>query len=146
MTKEAKEARNDDAKVAAHEDELVAAALAARENAYAPYSKFYVGAALLTEDGEVVQGCNVENASYGLCICAERTAVTRAVAEGKRRYLAVAIATDTSPPSPPCGVCLQTLIEFSDDMPVWLVNPQGERMRFRLRTLMPVRFRKEVLQ
>lgn len=121
------------------------AALAAREQAYAPYSEFHVGAALLTEGGEIVTGCNVENASYGLSLCAERSAVARAVAEGHRHFTAIAVATPSDPPSPPCGLCLQTLAEFETDLKVVLVNAQGRRARLRLASLLPVRFRKENL-
>ncbi|MDF1564631.1 MAG: cytidine deaminase [Deltaproteobacteria bacterium] len=128
------------------EDTLVEAALEARKKAYAPYSGFLVGAALLTESGEIVGGCNVENASYGLSICAERTAVARAVAQGHQHFTMVAVATQSSPPSPPCGVCLQTLAEFETDLRVVLVNPQGERARLQLTTLLPVRFQKKSLE
>jgi len=120
---------------------LIAAALAAREVAYAPYSRFQVGAALECE-GEIIEGCNVENASYGLCVCAERHAAIKAVGAGRRAWTALAVATDTSPPSPPCGLCLQTLAEFVDDLPIWLVNPQGEAVQTSLRALFPVRFDK----
>ena len=129
----------------AAEDALVEAALEARENAYAPYSSFEVGAAVLTADGVIITGCNVENASYGLSLCAERSAVARAVAEGHQRFTMVAVATQSSPPSPPCGLCLQTLAEFETDLRVVLVNPQGERARLQLATLLPVRFQKKNL-
>lgn len=119
---------------------LCDAALQARERAYAPYSSFRVGAALLCDDGSVVTGCNVENASYGLCLCAERTAVGAAVASGQREFRAIAIATASSPPSPPCGMCRQVLAEFSSDMPVALVNPEGERLLLRSSALLPSSF------
>jgi len=122
-------------------EELAAAALAARAAAYAPYSKFKVGAALLTESGEVVTGCNVENASFGLCLCAERNAMTTAVAAGQRRFLAMAVATGGSPPSPPCGMCLQFMAEFCVDLELLLVNPAGERRRAKLSQLMTRPFR-----
>ncbi|MEO1086024.1 MAG: cytidine deaminase [Acidobacteriota bacterium] len=86
-------------------DALFDAARAARERAYAPYSRFQVGAALLTGDGTLIPGCNVENRSFGLCICAERTAVSSAVAAGHREFVAVAVVTDTAPPAVPCGMC-----------------------------------------
>jgi cytidine deaminase len=126
-------------------DELAAAALAARERAYAPYSRFRVGAALLCEDDAgartLVQGCNVENASYGLCLCAERNAMTTAVAAGLRRFVAMAIATDITPPAPPCGMCLQFMAELCVDLRLLLVNKAGERRRTSLRQLMPEPFR-----
>lgn len=122
------------------------AALRAREQAYAPYSRFRVGAALLTEDGSVITGCNIENASYGLCVCAERTAVGNAVAQGKRRFVAIAIATASSPPSPPCGMCRQVLAEFTEDLPILLVNPEGETTRTTLQALFPSGFDKDLLE
>lgn len=121
--------------------DLVARALAARNRAYAPYSRFHVGASLRCADGTVVDGCNVENASYGLCICAERTAVAAAVAAGHRRFAAIAIATAASPPAAPCGMCRQVLAEFiggaSDDLPIVLVNDKGERQDTTLRAIFP---------
>lgn len=124
---------------------LCQAALTARERAYAPYSSFRVGAALLCDDGEVALGCNVENASYGLCQCAERTAVGNAVAGGRRSFVAIAIATASSPPSPPCGMCRQVLSEFSEDLPILLVNPAGERAEVSLRAIFPTSFDRSLL-
>lgn len=122
------------------------AALRARERAWAPYSRFLVGAALLCEDGSIVEGCNVENVSYGLCLCAERTAVGTAVASGRRRFAAIAIATASSPPSPPCGMCRQVLAEFCPDLPIVCVNTAGERLRTTLREIFPGTFTAELLQ
>lgn len=123
-------------------DTLVAAALAARGQAYAPYSRFQVGAALLAAGGEVVSGCNVENASFGLCLCAERNALTSAVTAGLHRGVrAMAIATDASPPAPPCGMCLQFMAELCEDLPLLLVNGSGERVETRLSALMAQPFR-----
>ena len=119
---------------------LIAAALAVRERAYAPFSGFKVGAALLCEDGTVVTGCNVENRSYGLTICAERTAVTAAVAAGHRRFRAVAVVADGSPLTPPCGMCRETLQEFCDELPILMVNLRGERREASLRALFPEPF------
>jgi cytidine deaminase len=121
-------------------DPLVAAAGAARRHAHAPYSGFAVGAALRTAEGAVFAGCNVENRSYGLTICAERNAVTSAVAAGCRDPVAIVVLTPTSPPSPPCGMCLETLREFAADLPVLLTNPAGERVELALSQLLPVPF------
>lgn len=122
------------------DDELISRALAQRGRSYAPYSRFTVGAALLCADGSVVEGCNVENASYGLCICAERTAASSAVAQGKRRFTRIAIATGSSPPAAPCGMCRQFLVEFlaaGEDTAVILANDKGEKTTTTLRTLLP---------
>ncbi|HYO15020.1 MAG TPA: cytidine deaminase [Thermoanaerobaculia bacterium] len=119
---------------------LIAAAAAARANAYAPYSNFPVGAAILMEDGSIHAAGNVENCIPALSICAERNAVSAAASAGLRRPLAVAVVTDTSPPSRPCGLCRQTLSEFTDDLPILMVNPQGERQEARLSELLPQRF------
>lgn len=125
---------------------LVRAALQARKRAYAPYSDFKVGAALLTRTGATFLGCNVENASYGLCICAERVAVTKAVSEGAKTFVALAIATQSSPPSPPCGLCLQTLAEFASDLPLILVNPAGAAVETSLKALFPGAFSRALLE
>jgi cytidine deaminase len=125
---------------------LIAAARAVREHAYAPYSGFPVGAAIATEDGSIFVGCNVENLSYGVTVCAERNAVSAAVASGalsrERRAVAVAVIADASPLAPPCGVCLQTLSEFAadQDLPLLLFNLAGERREWRLRELLPYPF------
>ncbi|MFP3872163.1 MAG: cytidine deaminase [Candidatus Natronoplasma sp.] len=108
-------------------EELVKEAEKARDHAYAPYSGFKVGAALLTSDGEIYSGCNIENASYSLSNCAERTAVFKAVSEGKKDFEALALAADHEVPTPPCGACRQVLIEFSEDMEVIMSNLKGER-------------------
>ena len=122
-------------------DELVRLALDARERAWAPYSKFRVGAALRTADGRVFTGANVENASYGLSICAERTAVATAVAAGAREIVEIAIAAPVTPPAAPCGMCRQTLAEFSRELPITLVNDLGERISTSLEELLPRAFR-----
>ncbi len=125
---------------------LVEAAAQIREHAYAPYSRFKVGAAVLTGSGRMFTGCNVENCSYGLALCAERGAVAAAVAAGETQIAAVAIVTSSEEPSPPCGMCLQTLAEFgSPETPVVLVNLRGVRRQLLLRDLMPHAFARSYL-
>lgn len=119
---------------------LLDAAFAARSNAHAPYSGFKVGAALLCEDGTIVAGCNVENRSYGLTICAERNAITTAAAAGHRRFRAVAIVADSDPLTPPCGMCRESLQEFCDDLPILLANLRGEQRETTLRVIFPEPF------
>jgi cytidine deaminase len=114
---------------------LVTAAWQVRERAYAPYSKFHVGAALLAADGRIFAGCNVENLSYGLTNCAERVAVGAAVAAGVREFLAVAVVADTGVPISPCGACRQVLAEFGVGQ-VMLAN-RTERLEFTLDELLP---------
>ncbi len=104
---------------------LVNMALEARKHAYAPYSGFKVGAALLAADGEVFTGCNVENASYGLSMCAERVALFNAVAQGRRSFIALAVAADTEDYCSPCGACRQVLAEFGGDIAVYMANKDG---------------------
>ncbi|AKU90295.1 cytidine deaminase [Vulgatibacter incomptus] len=117
---------------------LLLAALAARQRAYAPYSRYQVGAAVLGDDGRVYAGCNVENSSYGVCLCAERNAVGQAIARGARRILAAAVVTSSTPPAPPCGICLQTFAELADsDLPILLANPGDEERRLTLAELLP---------
>lgn len=121
-------------------DSLYEAACTARDQSYSPYSRFKVGAALLTAEGDVVVGCNVENRSYGLTICAERTALVQMVAGGQREVVAVAVVTETSPPATPCGMCRESLTEFAGDIPVLTANLRGERKIYRLRELHPSPF------
>jgi cytidine deaminase len=118
---------------------LLRTAREAGERAYAPYSSFRVGAALLGANGRVFSGCNVENASLGLTVCAERVAVGCAVAAGERRFQALAIATETDDAAPPCGACLQVLSEFAQDLPIYLGGRCGWR-EVRLRELYPMPF------
>lgn len=125
------------------DDEMVALALDARHRAYAPYSKYQVGAVILTESGDVYAGANVENASYGLSVCAERNAVTRMVLEGGSKPRAIFVATQSSPPGSPCGMCRQVLLEFADDaenLRVVCLNPQGEQAEWTLAALIPAGF------
>jgi cytidine deaminase len=118
-------------------NKLLEAALAARENAHAPFSKFKVGAAIEDESGRVFTGCNVENATYGLTICAERVAVFKAISEGARKFKRIAVAADTDVLTPPCGACRQILWEFCGDAELTLVNLQGKTETFRLKELFP---------
>ena len=120
--------------------ELVNTAAAAKKNAYVPYSKFRVGAALLTEDGQVFTGCNIENASFGLTNCGERTAVFKAVSEGNKKFKAIAISTDTQEITSPCGACRQVLIEFGEDIEVILANVSGEYQVYTSSELLPLAF------
>lgn len=120
-------------------DPLRAAAEATRGAAYCPYSGFAVGAALESVDGRVFVGCNVENASYGMTICAERSAVAAAVAAGARRFSRIAIVASADPPSAPCGACRQVLAEFGVDLVVESFGPAGSR-RWRLGELLPDAF------
>lgn len=126
-------------------ESLIGDALSARNRAYAPYSKFLVGAALLGRSGHVYSGCNVENASYGLCICAERTAIASAVAAGERDFAGLVVATSSSPPTPPCGMCRQTIAEFAADLPILLVNEAGEQSRTTLSAIFPQAFSRSFL-
>ena len=116
-------------------NDLVELAWKAREAAYAPYSNFAVGAALLAEDGRVFQGCNVENISYGLTNCAERVAIGAAVAAGVRKFAAVAVVADTGVPISPCGACRQVLAEFG--VPKIILSNRSESMEFTLEELLP---------
>lgn len=118
--------------------ELVAAALEARMQAYAPYSHYHVGAALLTRDGEVIPGCNVENAAYGSTICAERVALTSAVAQGRRDFVAIAVATANG--GSPCGSCRQVMAELGLDMVVYISDEAGNYTTTSVRELLPDSF------
>ncbi len=121
-------------------DSLASAALAAREHAVAPYSRFAVGAALEDGEGRVHTGCNVENATYGLTVCAERVAVFKALSEGVRKFARIAVAADTEALTPPCGACRQILWEFCGDIEILLVNPRGKTETYHLKELFPKPF------
>ncbi|MEK3800759.1 cytidine deaminase [Peribacillus sp. FSL H8-0477] len=120
---------------------LINEAITARTQAYTPYSKFKVGAAVLTEDGRVYQGSNIENASYGLTNCAERTAIFKAVSEGTRKIKAIAIVADTEGPVSPCGACRQVIAEFSDnDTKIFLTNLKGDTVETTIQEVLPGSF------
>jgi cytidine deaminase len=126
-------------------ERLVAAAREARLRAIAPYSHFQVGAALLLPDGRIVAGCNIENASYGLTTCAERVALLKALSEGNREFVMIAVVADTIDPTPPCGPCRQLLWEYCGDIPVVLANLQDIKARHQLRDLLPFPFDRKLL-
>lgn len=120
--------------------ELIEAARDVRENAYAPFSDFRVGAALETDDGEIISGCNVESASYGLTVCAERVAIWKAISHGKRKIKRIAVVADTEDLTPPCGVCRQIIWEFGGDIPVVFANLSGKVETVQMRDLLPRAF------
>jgi cytidine deaminase len=121
-------------------DFLIAAAKQARENAHAKFSNFKVGAALLSPSGKIYGGCNVENATYGLTICAERVAIFKAISEGERRFSAIAVVTDTDALTPPCGACRQLIWEFCGDVPVVMANLKGKMEIIPMSQLFPKPF------
>jgi cytidine deaminase len=124
-----------------HSDiELIKAATAVRENAYAPFSEFKVGSALETDDGQIIVGSNVESASYGLTVCAERVAVWNAISQGKRKIKRIAVVADTESLTPPCGVCRQIIWEFGGDIPVLLANLKGKTETVQMKDLLPRAF------
>ena len=129
-----------DARHDSHLDALIAAARTAREHAHAPYSNFRVGAAVRAKSGRIFSGCNVENATYGLTLCAERVAVFKAISEGERGFDAVAVVADTDALTPPCGSCRQILWEFCRDAEVVLANLRGKVERYRMSALLPKPF------
>ncbi len=122
------------------EEQLVAAASLARTHAFAPFSNFRVGAALETEDGQVFTGCNIENASYGLTMCAERVAIFKAISEGERRFRRMAIVAETKELTPPCGACRQIIWEFCGDLRILLANNLNDPATFQMRELYPHAF------
>jgi cytidine deaminase len=127
-------------------EQLFEAATKVRERAHAPYSRFPVGAAVLYADGSVVTGCNVENSSYGLSVCAERGALAAGVSQGRSRPVAVAIVVDTPTPCPPCGMCRQVMLEFAPkELPVRSRNLKGDEARYSLGELLPHAFTSDFL-
>lgn len=125
--------------------DLIAAALEARQRAHAPYSKFLVGAALEDEHGRIHTGCNIESASYGLTICAERTALFKAISMGVRRFRRIAVAADSPQLTPPCGACRQVLRDHCRELEIILCNPRGESKVFQLSELFPYPFHDDFL-
>ena len=123
-----------------NEKELIEAAQNVRERAYAPYSNFKVGAAIRTKGGKIYTGCNVESASYGLTVCAERVAIWKAVSEGEKEFTEIAVAADTHELTPPCGVCRQIIWEFCGDIPVIFANLKGNTETVQMSELLPRAF------
>ncbi len=129
-----------------HEQSLVEAATRAREHALAQFSHFRVGAALETAEGIIITGCNIENATYGLTLCAERVAMFKALSDGHRRFTRIAVVADTNAPTPPCGPCRQILWEFGGDLEVLLANLRGLKGQHRLSALLPLPFDARLLR
>ena len=121
-------------------DALIKVATQARENAHARFSHFKVGAALRSAEGKIYGGCNVENATYGLTVCAERVAIFKAISEGERRFDAIAVVTDSDKLTPPCGACRQLIWEFCGDVPVVMANLKGNSEIFNMSALFPKPF------
>jgi len=122
------------------DQEIIQVAAAARENAHTPFSHFKVGAALLTDGDEIITGCNVENASYGLTMCAERVAIFKAISEGERKFVKICVVADTETLTPPCGACRQIIWEFCGDVEVLMANLQGETATLQMSELLPKAF------
>ena len=125
---------------------LIESAKRVRERAFAPYSNFKVGSAVVTKDGKVFSGCNVESASYGLTVCAERVAIWKAVSEGETDLAGIAVVTDTERLTPPCGVCRQIIWEFCGDVPVTLANTHGDQETISIKELLPQAFDTKFLE
>lgn len=129
-----------------NDKKLIDAATDARNNAYAPYSNFMVGAAVETESGDIYIGCNVESASYGLTVCAERVAIWKGISRGEKRFVRVAVVVDTEDLTPPCGVCRQIIWEFCGDVPVILANLHGKTETVQMSELLPRAFDSKFLK
>jgi cytidine deaminase len=127
------------------EDDLIAVAGRARNHAHAPYSHFNVGAALQATNGQVFSGCNIENATYGLTVCAERVAILKALSEGETEFRRLAVVVDTAELTPPCGACRQLIWEFCADIEVILANLSGKRSTYRMKDLLPHPFDRRFL-
>ncbi len=125
---------------------LIESAKEVRERAFAPYSKFRVGSAVVTKDGKVFTGCNVESASFGLTVCAERVAIWKAVSEGETEFTAISVVADTEKLTPPCGVCRQIIWEFCGDVPVTLANLKGAHETISIKELLPRAFDTKFLE
>lgn len=123
-----------------HHAELIEAARTAKRRAHAPYSRFHVGAAIESTSGRIYTGCNVENSSYGLTICAERTAIFKAISEGERYFKAIAIVADDKDFTPPCGACRQVLLDLAGNIDIVMVNARGRKLVKRLKDLLPFAF------
>lgn len=128
------------------EPQLVSAAREVRERAYAPFSNFRVGAAVETADGKIYSGCNIESASYGLTVCAERVAIWKAISEGEKNLTRIAVVVDTEELTPPCGVCRQIIWEFCGDVPVTLANLHGKTETVQMKELLPRAFDSKFLR
>ncbi len=127
--------------------ELVMQAVKAKDNAYAPYSNFHVGAAIIADNGKTYTGCNVENASYGATICAERTAVVKAISDRAKKILAIAISSDSNRITMPCGICRQVISEFcSPETPLYLSNQKGDFETFRFDKILPNAFKQSDME
>jgi cytidine deaminase len=126
-------------------ERLIQEAEKAREKAYTPYSKFKVGAAILCDDGKIFSGCNIENASFGLTICAERVAIFKAISEGSTKIIAIAVIGNTNKPCSPCGACRQVISEFGEDIPLIMTNLKGEVKIKKIKELLPEAFGKNDL-
>lgn len=124
---------------------LISEAEKAREGAYTPYSKFKVGAAVLSVDGKIFTGCNIENASFGLAVCAERVAIFKAISEGSTKFEAIAVVGDTDKPCSPCGACRQVISEFGKDIPLIMANLKGDVKIKKIKELLPEAFGKNDL-
>ena len=122
------------------QEEVIAAALAAREQSVAPFSNFLVGAAVRTDTGKIFTGCNIESASYGLTVCAERVAIWKALSEGERNFTNLAVAADTQTLTPPCGTCRQIIWEFAKHADIVMVNLRGDREGVHIENLLPRAF------
>jgi cytidine deaminase len=128
------------------EKELIEAATAVRENAFAPYSDFRVGAAVETENGNIYTGCHVESASYGLTVCAERVAIWKGISRGEKKFGRITVVVDTEELTPPCGVCRQIIWEFCGDVPVILANLHGKTETVQMAELLPRAFDSKFLK